>query len=151
MLIITLVPLVTTCSVGTGKLPMEEGRHRRSSCRCRRAADVAPPVSAGFRLNEPICFLQKLKLSRVCGLHVRFPSVLKKQSHAAYSTNSKPTRHHVSEGGAKGPHFLPTRASGGRETFGTWNVAALWLKIPTNDNNLPVLNLTSNLVPSLQS
>jgi hypothetical protein len=59
---------------------MEEGRHRRSSCRCRRAADVAPPVSAGFRLNEPICFLQKLKLSRVCGLYVRFPSVLKKQA-----------------------------------------------------------------------
>ena len=52
---------------------------------------------------------------------------------------------------AKGPHFLPTRASGGRETFGTLNVAALWLKIPANDNNLPVLNLTSNLVPSLQS
>ena len=82
----------------------------------------------------------------VCALSVG----VEEASHAAYSTNSKPTRHHVSEGGAKGPHFLPTRASGGRETFGL-NVAALWLKIPTNDNNLPVLNLTSNLVPSLQS
>ena len=129
MLIITLGPLVTTCSVGTGKLPMEEGRHRRSSCRCRRAADVAPPVSAGFRLNEPICFLQKLKLSRVCGLYVRFVGV-EEASHAAYSTNSKPTRHHVSEGVAKGPHFLPQRGHLWERDVWNLNVAALRLKIP---------------------
>ena len=70
---------------GTRPSSREKGDEKKAATADPAAAADAPPTCHRPSLlvsvlNEPICFLQKLKLSRVCGLYVRFPSVLKKQA-----------------------------------------------------------------------